>query len=272
MTIEKSEHELFIENTWRNLLTLGESDLEKRNRRIFRMFPSKSKCKWCDLPFDHPASSLIHIIFKKKQSLHNPRFCNVCEDFAMKFQGGAEIELSMVFADIRGSTSLAESMSSTDFKKLIDRFYQVSTRIFIKTDAMIDKLIGDEVIAFYMPGVAGKDYAGSAVRAAEEILIETGHNDSNGPWAPIGVGIHTGVAFVGAVGTSDGVIDITALGDAVNVAARLASQARTGEILLSEDTLRAANMEASNLEKRSLHLKGKSAPFDVRVMHVSPEK
>ena len=91
MTIEKSEHDFFIENTWRNLLTLGESDLEKRNRRIFRMFPSQSKCKWCDLPFDHPASSLIHIIFKKKQSLHNPRFCNVCEDFAMKFQGGAEI-------------------------------------------------------------------------------------------------------------------------------------------------------------------------------------
>ena len=135
---------------------------------------------------------------------------------------------------------------------------------------MIDKLIGDEVTAFYMPGVAGKDYARLAINAAEEILIATGHKDSNGPWAPIGVGVHTGVAFVGAVGSSDGVVDITALGDAVNIAARLASKAKAGEILLSEETLRAAKMDSSKMEKRSLELKGKSAAFDVRVMQVMP--
>jgi adenylate cyclase len=269
MTTEKSEHDIFVENTWRNLLTQGESDKEKRLRRIFRMFPAKAKCKWCDLPFDHPASPLIHYIFKKKRSTHNPRFCNICEDFAVKFQGGAEVELSMVFADIRGSTSLAEGMSATEFKNLIDRFYQVSTQIFIKTDAMIDKLVGDEVTAFYLHGMAGKDYARLAIEAAEELLIKTGHKDSNGPWAPIGIGIHTGVAFVGAVGTSDGLVDVTALGDAVNIAARLASQAKAGEILLSEETLQAAKLDPSNLEKRSLELKGKSAPFDVRVMQVT---
>ena len=86
MISEKSEHDIFVENTWRNLLTQGESDEEKRRRRIFRMFPSKTKCKWCDLPFDHPASSLIHLIFKKKPSAFNPRFCNVCDDFAAKFK------------------------------------------------------------------------------------------------------------------------------------------------------------------------------------------
>ena len=270
MISEKSDHDIFVENTWRNLLTQGESDKEKRLRRIFRMFPSKTKCKWCDLPFDHPASSLIHFAFNKKPSDFNPRFCNVCDDFATKFQGGAEIELSMLFADIRGSTSLAEGMSATEFKNLIDRFYQVSTKILINTDAMIDKLSGDEVAAFYMPGVAGQEYAGMAVRAAEEILINTGHKDINGPWAPVGIGVHTGVAFVGAVGTSDGVVDITALGDDVNIAARLASQAKTGEILLSEQTLRAANMDPAHLEKRNLALKGKSATFDVRVLQVTP--
>ena len=270
MDAQKTEHEIFIENTWRDLLTRGESEREKRLRKIFRMFPSKTKCKWCDLPFDHPASSLIHLIFKKKPSAFNPKFCNICDEFAVKFQGGAEIELSMLFADIRGSTTLAEGMSATEYKKLIDRFYQVSTQIFIKTDAMIDKLIGDEVIAFYLPGVAGPDYANLAVRAAEELLIKTGHKDAQGPWAPIGVGIHTGIAFVGAVGTSAGVIDITALGDAVNVTARLASQARAGEILLSEHTLHAAKLDPSKMEKRKLDLKGKSDPFDVRVLQVSP--
>jgi adenylate cyclase len=270
MSSEKTEHDIYVENIWRNLLTQGESDKEKRLRKIFRMFPAKTKCKWCDLPFDHPASPLIHFIFRKKPSAFNPRFCNVCDDFAVKFQGGAEVELSMVFADIRGSTPLAEGMSPTEFKKLIDRFYQVSTKIFIKTNAMIDKLVGDEVTAFYIPGLAGKDYARMAVEAAQELLIQTGHKDPHGPWAPIGVGIHTGVAFVGAVGTSDGMVDITALGDAVNVAARLASQAKTGEILVSEGTLQAARIDAANLEKRRLELKGKSSEFEVNVIHLSP--
>jgi adenylate cyclase len=268
MTVEKSDHDVFVENTWRNILTQGESSEEKRLRKIFRLFPAKTKCKWCDLPFDHPVSPLIHFIFRKKPSAYNPHFCNVCDDFAMKFQGGAEVELSMVFADIRGSTTLAESMSTTEFKNLIDRFYQVTTKIFIQTNAMIDKLIGDEVAAFYLPGLAGQDYARLAVNAAKDLLIQTGHGASAGPWAPIGVGVHTGVAFVGAVGTSDGVVDITALGDAVNVTARLASNAKTGEVLLSEQTLDAAKIDPSNFEKRSLRLKGKSAPFDVRVMQV----
>jgi len=270
MTLEKTEHDIFVENTWRNLLTQGESEREKRHRKIFRMFPAKTKCKWCDLPFDHPASSLIHFVFRKKPSAYNPHFCNICDDFAVKFQGGAEVELSMVFADIRGSTTLAEGMSATEFKNLIDRFYQESTKIFIKTNAMIDKLIGDEVTAFYMPGLAGKDYARLATEAAQELLIKTGHKDPHGPWAPIGIGVHTGVAFVGAVGASDGMVDITALGDAVNIAARLASQAKTGEILLSERTVEAAKLDSTNLEKRSLELKGKSSTFDVNVMRLTP--
>ena len=271
MTIEKSEHDILVENTWRNLLTQGESSTESRYRKIFRMFHSKTKCKWCDIPFDHPASPLIQLIFKKRPSAFNPRFCNICDDFAVKFQGGAEVDLSMVFADIRGSTTLAEGMNAMEFKKLIDRYYQVATRIFINTDAMIDKLIGDEVAAFYMPGLAGKDYARLAIEAAEELLRKTGHADPDGPWAPVGIGVHTGTAFVGAVGTSDGVVDITALGDAVNVAARLASQAKAGEILISEQTLETANMDPSHLKRRSLNLKGKSAPFDVRVRHVALE-
>jgi len=270
MTLEKSDQDNFVENVWHDLLTQGESNIERRYRRFFRMFHAQTKCKWCDIPFDHPVSPLIQFIFRKKPSAFNPRFCNVCDDFAIKFQGGAEVELSMVFADIRGSTALAEGMNATEFKKLIDRYYQVSTKIFIQTDAMIDKLIGDEVAAFYLPGLAGKDYARLAIGAARELLRKTRHEAPNGPWAPVGVGVHTGVAFVGAVGTSDGVVDITALGDAVNIAARLASQAKEGEILMSEQTLIAARMDPTNLEKRSLHLKGKSAPFDVRVMRVAP--
>ena len=82
--------------------------------------------------------------------------------------------------------------------------------------------------------------------------------------------MHTGVAFVGAVGSSDGVVDITALGDSVNIAARLASQAKAGEIILSEETVKAANLDASHLTRRSLELKGKSKTMDVCVIGIAP--
>ena len=176
--------------------------------------------------------------------------------------------MSMLFADIRGSTPLAESMSSAEFKQLIDRFYTETTHVLTHSLAMIDKLAGDEVSGFFLPGHLGKDFAKSAVAAAQELLEVTGHTDPEGPWAPVGVGINTGVAYFGVVGTSDDMIEITALGDAVNVAARLASQAAAGEILLSESTAQKADLDTTSLEKRTLELKGKGQPMDAWVMTV----
>jgi adenylate cyclase len=98
-------------------------------------------------------------------------------------------------------------------------------------------------------------------------LRVTGHGEPNGPWVPIGVGIHTGTAWVGSiVGASGVVADFTALGDNVNVAARLASTAGPGEILVSEVTLDAAQVDTQELEERQLELRGKSELVSVRVM------
>jgi adenylate cyclase len=177
-----------------------------------------------------------------------------------------EVEMSMLFADIRGSTPLAESMSASEFKGLIDRFYSETTHVLSHSFAIIDKLAGDEVSGFYLPGYLGKDYAKRSVEAAQEILQVTGHADPEGPWAPVGVGINTGEAYFGVVGQDDEMVEITALGDEVNVAARLASQAAAGEIVLSESTVRKAGLDVTDLEKRTLELKGKSQPIDVWVM------
>jgi adenylate cyclase len=178
--------------------------------------------------------------------------------------------MAMLFADIRGSTSLAEEMRPSEFSQLINRFYEASTRILIRTDALIDKLAGDEVAAFYVPGIAGPRYARRAVEAAQQLLRATGHAETKGPWIPVGVGVHTGTAFLGSVGSKDGVVDITALGDSVNTAARLASQAGPGEIVVSEETIAAAGLDTDGLEKRLLELKGKSTSLNVRVISVAP--
>jgi adenylate cyclase len=76
------------------------------------------------------------------------------------------------------------------------------------------------------------------------------------------------VAYFGVVGTSDDMVEMTALGDAVNVAARLTSQAAAGEIVLSESTVQKADLDPAGLEKRTLELKGKDQPMDAWVMTV----
>jgi adenylate cyclase len=80
------------------------------------------------------------------------------------------------------------------------------------------------------------------------------------------VGIHTGVAFVGVVSSSDEADDFTALGDTVNTASRLASAAGAGEILVSLATASEARLETAGLERRSLELKGKAEPFETIVL------
>ena len=181
--------------------------------------------------------------------------------------GGAEVELTFLFADVRNSTALAERMSASEFSRLMRRFYLAATDVLVKTDAMIERLAGDAVIGFYFPGFAGPHHAHLAVQAARELLRVTDHGQPGGPWLPVGVGIHTGVAFVGVVGGADGTVtDFTALGDNVNVAARLSSQAGQGEILISDASYAAAGLDLGDLERRQLQLKGKSEPVGVRVL------
>ena len=169
--------------------------------------------------------------------------------------------MSMLFADIRGSTALSEKMSPTEFSQLINRFYASSTKIIIEEDGLVEKLAGDSVAAFWGAGFAGPDYVRRTVKVAQELnrQMERQH-------IPVGIGVHSGVAYFGALGTADGLTDITAIGDEVNVAARLASKAGAGEIILSEQALKKAGIDGSELESRSLELKGISGPVSVRVL------
>ena len=178
--------------------------------------------------------------------------------------------MTLLFADVRGSTSLAEKMSASEFGRLINRFYLATTDVLVNSRAWSDRLVGDEVIGIYVPGFAGPRHARSAVQAGRALLAAVGYGTQAGAWLPVGVGVHTGVAFAGAfagaVGRSGGAIDITALGDNVNVAARLASTAAGGEVLISEAAYQAASADLGPLEMRALELKGKSEPVNVYVL------
>lgn len=169
--------------------------------------------------------------------------------------------MSMLFVDVRGSTALSESMSAMEFQKLINRFFIGTTKIIGDEFGLVEKLAGDAVAAFWGAGFAGNEYVARTVRAAQKI-IKTMQEEN----IPVGVGVHTGVAYFGAMGEENGLINISAIGDEVNTAARLASKADTGEIIISEAALSQVEVDASKLESRTLELKGISEPMTVRVM------
>jgi adenylate cyclase len=151
----------------------------------------------------------------------------------------------------------------------MNRFYVAANRVLIDSDALIDKLVGDEVIGLYLH-VLGPEHPAKAIAAARELLLATGHDDPDGPSLPVGAGVHTGSAYVGAVGSAGTVTDFTALGDAVNVTARLAGLAGVGEALVTSEAYAASGLDLGDLEERRLELRGRSTPIVVRVLRIEP--
>ena len=256
-----------VDEMWEKNLTEGNVRM-RRNRHIYGMLPSNPRCVNCHRPFAGIGGAVLRIFQGTHKSDKNPRFCSACYGFTRQFPGGAEIELSMLFVDVRGSTTLAEKMDTLEFSRLMNRFYEATIKVLVEADAFIDKLVGDEVTALFIPGFAGEEHARRAVEAGQALLRVTGHGKPTDPWVPVGVGIHTGSAWVGSIaGASGSAADFTALGDNVNIAARLASAAGQGEVLASEATINAAHLESEGLERRNLVLKGKSEPVFALVLH-----
>jgi adenylate cyclase len=253
---------------WRAMLVDGDFTAMRRWRLIFSHLPKEPRCEICHAPFHGIGGGLARALNKRPSQL-NPKFCTACEDFVQQFPGGAEVPMAMLFADVRGSTTLAEHMSPAEFRGLIDQFYRTATRVLTESDALIEKLAGDSVTALYFPGFVGPEYAARAVQAAQDLLIATSRALSGSQRIPVGVGVHSGIAFAGAVGSKGSLIEFTALGDAMNVAARLASHAGPDEIVFSEEVCVAAHLDAKDMEQRQLTLKGRTGPVGVRVLKVT---
>jgi adenylate cyclase len=231
-------------------------------RRVFKRLPSSPRCKMCASPFAAPLGPLMRT-FGKAPWPKNPKYCTQCFNVLLTHRGGTEIDCSLLFADVRGSTSLAEGMRPAAFSGLMNRFFETASRILVGKDAMVDKFVGDEIIGIFLPVMTGPAHARNAIEAGRELLVATG-NETDAPWLPIGIGVNTGLSYVGTVGEGDN-IDITAMGDPVNVTARLAGAAGAGEMLVTAAAFAAAELAESGLERRRLDLKGKSEQTEVVV-------
>jgi adenylate cyclase len=246
------------ERYWREYLEHPDSFMQF-GRRVLSHIPSDPRCQMCASPFEGVGGGMMRII-GKRQSDGNPNLCTTCQNFMIKFHGGAEVTGTMLFADVRGSTSLAERMSPAEFNVLMGRYYALASKAVFANSGIVDKFVGDELVAAFTPNLGG-NHVRRAVDAATDLLRATGHADPGGPWLPVGAGVHTGPVWFGAVGEGTSTT-LTVLGDAVNVAARLGSAATAGEVLVSTDAAKAAELDPS-LPHRSLELKGKEEAVEV---------
>ena len=209
----------------------------------------------------------MRTVFGKRPAENNPNLCSACFTFVTNNHGGAEIEISLLFADIRGSTSLAETISPGEYRALLDRFYNVAADAIFSNDGFLDKFVGDEVVATFVPLLTDEQHAIRAVDAARDLMKATGNGSAEGPWVPLGAGVHTGTTWVGAVGEG-AAANMTALGDAVNVTARLAALAEAGEILITSEAALAAGIDTASLPHRSLELRGRQQLTEVVSMRI----
>jgi adenylate cyclase len=184
--------------------------------------------------------------------------------------GGMTLEMGVLFADLRGFTADSEARTPAEVSVKLRAFYRHAEQVFFP-EALIDKLIGDEVMALYVPPLmlgADTDQLTDEGRShiahvmldhARALLERVGFGSAGGPEFEIGIGLDFGEAFIGNIGDT-AVHDFTAVGDVVNTASRLQSEAAAGEVMVSA---RLAHLLPESLgTPESVVLKGKQDPVE----------
>jgi len=235
---------------------------------MLRSLPASPRCGYCGAPFSGWGGAVVRPL-GYRPSRKNPNLCAACVEASPP--GGANLEIGVLFADVRGFTTFSESAGTTEATKVLRRFYAHAESVFFP-EALIDKFIGDEVMALYVPWLIDSTIDGvtDEVRAnvtqlmlehAKELLGAVGYGSETGPEVDIGIGMDFGEAFLGHVG-SDAVHDFTAIGDVVNTASRLQGQAASGEVVLSERV--ACHLAAAAGVTEQVTLKGKAEPVTIQ--------
>jgi class 3 adenylate cyclase len=233
-------------------------------------------CKGCwqqmHLPMPlHGVLSVPFRMFGVRPSRMNPNTCTICELMFTTVMKARKITIdaTVLFADLRGYTSLSHSLSPDAISRLLDAFYDESASAIWKYDGLLNKTIGDAVMAVFNFPIVRVDHARDAVLAAREIRTRW-HAEReilgealglNGRELGLGIGIHSGQVSFGEFGRSHR--DLTAIGNVVNTASRAQSVADAGQILVTQSVYRRAQSEFGGSQPRQYQLKGFEAPIDL---------
>jgi adenylate cyclase len=251
---------------WEIVWRLHEYGFNRAVKALFFALPRGPRCGICGAPFAGVGRWVAGPL-GYRPSRKNPNVCATCVEMAPP--GGMKMQTGVLFADLRGFTARFDEGDAEEASVVLRRFYRCAEDVLFP-EAVIDKLIGDEVMALYLPDLK-RDLDGEGVpqvmlRHATELLRAVGYGSEAAPFVEMGVGLDFGEAFVGNIGQR-ALFDFTAVGDVVNTASRLQSHAAAGEIVLSDRV--ASGLPAAPGERVQLELKGKAAaqtayrlPFD----------
>jgi adenylate cyclase len=239
----------------------GESALalpHRAGRRLFALMPSPWRCKFCNAPFRGPYAGAMKRI-GYEPSRKNPQICARCIEHAP--EGGAIVPVTVLFADVRGYTSLCEQLAPAEVSELVNRLYETASSALLAHEGLLGQVAGDEVEGLFVPGLAGPNYRQKAVEAARSLVRVVRYMDAPTETLDVGIGIATGEEFVGNV-AGGGYKDFAAVGDVTNTAARLTSMAKNGEIVVDAETYRGVARAYPDALPQELVLKGKREPVE----------
>ncbi|TAJ35934.1 MAG: adenylate/guanylate cyclase domain-containing protein [Reyranella sp.] len=204
-------------------------------------------------------------VFGIRPSRMNPNTCTICELMFTRVMKARKvtIDATILFADLRSYTSLSQSLSSAEMGGLLDSFYDDCANAIWQFDGLLNKTIGDAVMAVFNFPIRQEDHARQAVLAAREIqrAFYARRAEFSGPsdgTLSVGVGIHSGELSFGEFGRSHR--DLTAIGTVVNTASRAQSAAGAGQILVTQAVYEQARSELPDSTAREYELKGFDAP------------
>jgi adenylate cyclase len=253
----KDKDEPLSPEDWAAVMELNGTVGVRAIKWIWQALPSSPRCGMCGAPFAGPGRYVVRPL-GYRPSRKNPTLCATCVEASPP--GGMTLYTCVLFADLRGFTSRAETTDAAAVAALLRRFYGRAERVLFP-EAIIDKVVGDQVMALYLPEVQRRFTQERVpeimVEHAFELLRAVGYGSHEGPFTEVGIGLDVGDAFVGNIGER-AIYDFAAVGDVVNTASRLEGEALGGEILLSERV--AAGLPRPPGIACELQLKGKSRP------------
>jgi adenylate cyclase len=224
---------------------------------LLNALPRSPRCAVCGAPFAGVGARIVGPL-GYRPSRKNPTICDVCVEYAPP--GGMVMYAGILFADLRGFTERFVGLDPSAVPPVLRQFYRCAEDVLFP-EAVIDKLIGDEVMALYLPDLrrdmTRDDVSALMLEHARQLLRSVGYGTESGPFVELGIGMDAGEAFVGNIGQR-ALYDFTAVGDVVNTASRLQSEAAAGEIVMSQRV--ASGLPEPVGDRAELQLKGKTEP------------
>lgn len=226
-------------------------------------------CKGCwqhmrlPIPIRGPFSLPLRLLGVKISRM-NPNLCTICETMFTKVKRKKQIIMpaTVLFADLRGYTTLSEAAASGDVVDMLHGFYDGCASAVWERDGIVNKFIGDAVLAIFNFPIMREDHVQQAVIAALDIQQRCSQRKGlavGGASVGVGIGIHTGPASIGEVGMA--YKDFTIIGSVVNTASRIQASAKAGEVLVSKEVYQLVADRFPNAESRVAQLKGIEEPL-----------